>query len=206
RGGRDRRRPVVARRAAVRLLVSGARRDAPPALAGAPGRGLVAGRGARLARSRGGLRLRQDGGGGPGGPEGGAGLVDVCAPRGGRADEQRGGAGAAPGGVAPEALVRQPQRGGVPLCESVAERGADAEAARPFGLGVPAAGVGGASSWAAHPQRLSRQPNHLSGYGQGYGVGDGITHVGRGVIDRLDDLQVGLLRRLGGGGAVVARV
>src|SRR5262249_20749503 len=42
--------------------------------------------------------------------------------------------------------------------------------------------------------------------GQGDGVGDGVADVGRRVADRLADLQVGLLGRLGDGGAVVGGV
>src|SRR5262249_35685497 len=42
------------------------------------------------------------------------------------------------------------------------------------------------------------------GVGQGDGKGDGVAHVGRRVADGFHERQVGLLRRLGGTGAVVA--
>src|SRR5262249_43557477 len=45
-----------------------------------------------------------------------------------------------------------------------------------------------------------------AGVAQGNREGDGVADVGGGVADRLGDLQVGLLRGLGGSGRVVAGV
>src|SRR5207249_3902638 len=66
-------------------------------------------------------------------------------------DEQRGGACAAAGGDKEEAIVRLPQRGGVPLRGAPAERDADPADARAPGVGLPRRGAGRTSPQPSYP-------------------------------------------------------
>ena len=107
----------------VPLLAPRPRRD--PGVAAVPGRcGAVAARGQGGAGRRAEVRLRQDGGDVLRDPQGGGGPVDVRAGRGGRADEQRGGARVAPCGD----LAADQRRDGQRRWEPV--RGADADGGR----------------------------------------------------------------------------
>ena len=110
--------------------------------------------GAAVRRQQGGDLLRERAGVVAGG-------VAVRGERGGRADEQPRGAGAAARGAVAEERLRLPERGGVPFRGTDADGGTDAAAARPVGPRLPVRRAGGTSQ---RPPRTFSTCGRLIGY------------------------------------------
>src|SRR5439155_18675228 len=138
-GGGDRQRTAVLRRGPVLVLAPHPGWDVGPGDTRGgdprPATGVSAGAGTRH-----GVRLRQDRSGLHEPARVGAGVVDVRPGRGGGADQQRGRAGGAAGGVVAEAVVRLSQRGRVSVRGTDVDGGTDAAAAGPISVRLPGRG------------------------------------------------------------------